>query len=400
MNIDKAMEERKQTLKDRKRKKQQANNRNVRGRAAPLQLDNSDSDEIASQHSDDFSYVSDEFEYLEDARDDNVSVDHSITNTKEYDELAFDWQKDTTSHVDHHEMIGSSLSSSNYKYKHSDDDRDKLMFESIGSMSDCLSSDDKKPTCTASEFALMAEIILLFHAWYKIGCDLHVDRVQRYHHSIRYMLLILKSYIPRASGFNWNIQKFHEVLHTCFNILNLGHPMNYDASSGERNMKPFGIQPGLRAGNVGGDDFMVNSSNRVHENQLIHQANEELNRYNESKIIKADNEEAEPKTTLIGYPDYLLRQRGRGVIEGWRHQGKGQHKRLNPIERRELGKFKDIETFRFYTECKVKGNLLRAHPCYNGAEWYDWALVTSDDYEQIYPVKIVAFYSKVNAPGQ
>ncbi|MEM7375805.1 MAG: hypothetical protein AAF587_44855, partial [Bacteroidota bacterium] len=231
-------------------------------------------------------------------------------------------------------------------------------------------------------------------------CDLHVDKAQRYHHSIRYMLLILKSYMPRASGFNWNIQKFHEVLHTCFNILNLGHPMNYDASSGERNMKPFGIQPGLRAGNVGGDDFMVNSSNRVHENQLIHQANEELNRYNESKVIKADNEEAEPKTTLIGYPDYLLRRRGRGVIEGWRHQGKGQHKRLNPIVRRELGKFKDIETFCFYTECKVKGNLLRAHPCYNGAEWYDWVLVTSHDYEQIYPVKIVAFYSKVNDPGQ
>jgi hypothetical protein len=71
---------------------------------------------------------------------------------------------------------------------------------------------------------------------------------------------------------NWNIQKFHKILHLPQQVMEYGNISNTDAGFGERGLKYWAKRPGRRAlkGNV--DVFTESTINRVREHVCLWKA--------------------------------------------------------------------------------------------------------------------------------
>jgi regulator of replication initiation timing len=76
--------------------------------------------------------------------------------------------------------------------------------------------------CSAIDFTHLAEALLCFHAWYKLGvCDMKEDskpETSLIRDSVTRMLAMVCWYCPRKKGNGWKLQKFHNILHLAIDV--------------------------------------------------------------------------------------------------------------------------------------------------------------------------------------
>jgi hypothetical protein len=134
----------------------------------------------------------------------------------------------------------------------------------------------KMTRCTRSKFINMCESLLTFHAFYKKGIYWErgdITAVKDFTNSIRTMMEMVISTIDRGDKTNnWNIQKFHEILHLPKQIVEYGSINNTDAGFGERGLKYWAKRPGRRAlkGNV--EIFTASTIQRILEHVCLRKA--------------------------------------------------------------------------------------------------------------------------------
>ena len=130
--------------------------------------------------------------------------------------------------------------------------------------------------CSMNDFTELAEALLCFHAWYKLGIIRKqpggkVDR-SLIHASVIRMLAMVRFYMPRKKGNGWKIQKFHDILHLALDIERFGPPSNYDAGPGESGLKIWTKLPALTLQKRGYNTFLRQVGSRVFKTQCISKA--------------------------------------------------------------------------------------------------------------------------------
>jgi hypothetical protein len=175
------------------------------------------------------------------------------------------------------------------------------------------SSDVEDVRCTRSKFIELCEMMLCFHAYYKKGnywkCG---DKTSAtvFDHAIRGMMRQLLSTLERGDGtYNWNIQKFHEILHLVIQVQEYGNISNTDAGVGERGLKLWAKRHGRRARKGSDDIFVESTAKLVKEVTLITQAHQSMNPHlyslTDDQNIKNSGTFASCK--LSGNPKYIIR---------------------------------------------------------------------------------------------
>jgi hypothetical protein len=122
----------------------------------------------------------------------------------------------------------------------------------------------------------MCESLLSFHAFYKQTKYWKKDdrrAVREFEKSLRAMMRIVVNTMDRGDNtYNWNIQKFHEILHLPKQVREYGNICNTDAGFGERGLKFWAKRHGRRAlkGNI--EVFTASTINRVREHVCLRKA--------------------------------------------------------------------------------------------------------------------------------
>jgi len=84
--------------------------------------------------------------------------------------------------------------------------------------------------CSLEDFIQLAKALLCFQAWYKLGNPFPwADKATAedgINHSIRMLLRMIKTYMPRLTGNGWKIQKFHDLLNLSKDMAKFGSPLN------------------------------------------------------------------------------------------------------------------------------------------------------------------------------
>jgi len=126
--------------------------------------------------------------------------------------------------------------------------------------------------CSMSDFILLAEAMLSFHAWYKLGFPCTEWNKNNVDSAVRRLLAMLKLYLPRVSGNGWKIQKFHDLLHLALDIDRFGDPANFDAGPGESMLRIFAKLVAKTAQKRGYFTFLLQTASRAHEFETIQKA--------------------------------------------------------------------------------------------------------------------------------
>ena len=122
--------------------------------------------------------------------------------------------------------------------------------------------------CSVADFVELAEALLCFHAWYKLGAHVMVNgKLDRkaIHQSISRMLAMVRYYTPRQNGNGWKIQKFHDILHIAIDIQRFGSPKNFDAGPHESGLKFWAKLPALTSQKRGYNIFAAQVASRLYE---------------------------------------------------------------------------------------------------------------------------------------
>jgi hypothetical protein len=130
--------------------------------------------------------------------------------------------------------------------------------------------------CTSTKFVEMCESMLCFHAFYKqknywkVGDNTVLKKFDK---SLRAMMCMVITTMDRGEKtYNWNIQKFHEILHLPKQIAEFGNISNTDAGFGERGLKYWAKRPGRRALKGNTEVFTASTINRVREHVALRKA--------------------------------------------------------------------------------------------------------------------------------
>jgi hypothetical protein len=248
-------------------------------------------------------------------------------------------------------------------------------------------------------------MMLCFHAYYKKGeywkCG---DKISSeiFDRAIRGMMRQLLSTLDRGEGTNnWNIQKFHEVLHLVVQVEEYGNISNTDAGVGERGLKLWAKRHGRRARKASDSIFVESTANMVKELTLITHAHQSMNPhlYSLSDVNNRQTSASCSNTTAIatyascklsGNPKYIISWEasddGTGTIYcSWQssHDYKGVVELPDGIM--------DLYEAEFFSEsndanCKSRifgytemftkyGEICRAHPNYRSeGHIYDWVV--------------------------
>ena len=105
------------------------------------------------------------------------------------------------------------------------------------------------PLRAKNDFTELAEALLCFHAWYKLGIPC-LDSNGRLdtatiHSSIGKMLAMVRWYTPRKKGNGWKLQKFHDILHLALDMERFSPPCNFDAGPHESGLCYWAKLPAL-----------------------------------------------------------------------------------------------------------------------------------------------------------
>ena len=133
--------------------------------------------------------------------------------------------------------------------------------------------------CSLNDFVLLAETLLSFHAWYKVG-DHWLWRPEGYTYTshatyefgVRHMLAMIKYYIPRTTkrGRNgWKLQKFHDLLHLIEDMMRHGSPKNFDCGPNESGLRNWAKEPASTSQNRGYEIFIKQVASRLYESNLL-----------------------------------------------------------------------------------------------------------------------------------
>jgi hypothetical protein len=130
--------------------------------------------------------------------------------------------------------------------------------------------------CSATDFTELAEALLCFHAWYKMGVlkvredgKINTSVIRT---SVARMLGMVRWYCPRKKGKGWKLQKFHDILHLAMDIERFGHPSNFDAGPMESGLKYWAKLPALTAQMRGYNTFVKQVAWRTFEFQCFAKA--------------------------------------------------------------------------------------------------------------------------------
>jgi hypothetical protein len=258
------------------------------------------------------------------------------------------------------------------------------------------------------------------------------------------MLQHIKENFPRYTGEGWKLSKFHDLLHLSLNMRLFGSPLNWDASGGERGLKSWGKAMAKTAQNREGK-FYRQIIARVHERSTMRAAARAMDyipiqdRHSHAstkRVLECDKIVFDGKTLRPA----TVRQSRRGVMAQKAHKrGLGKAKwKITMGEGKEncvvtwLGArskafpmnhlahdvivgmdWEDGAEVYVYTDYTRNSTSFRAHPSFDGKEWYDWAMVQFADEEipdqydktdslfplDFSPSKILAFFTSGGRQG-
>ena len=123
--------------------------------------------------------------------------------------------------------------------------------------------------CSSHDFTELAEALLCFHAWYKLG----VNKITKegkvntsvIRASVARMLSMVRWYMPRKKGNGWKLQKFHDLLHLAVDIERFGPPSNFDAGPQESGLRHWAKLPALTSQMRGYNTFSAQVAARTFE---------------------------------------------------------------------------------------------------------------------------------------
>ena len=274
--------------------------------------------------------------------------------------------------------------------------------------------------CSKNDFTELAEALLSFHAWYKLGLirkqrDGKVDR-SLIHASVSRMLAMVRFYTPRKKGNGWKIQKFHDLLHVALDIERFGPPSNFDAGPSESGLKTWAKLPAMTSQKRGYNTFLWQVASRITEGQCITKALREhgvkasvdtaLDRAIASLANREEMDSSVDRTPVLGGSTYRIYGRRtdddtrehpfrpsekvhrdkRAKSEFTIHPSIENFLRWQPLEDPSVLAATDatssVPYWELKTECSMVPEdssdrlLLRCHPNFqNEGPWYDWVLV-------------------------
>ena len=265
--------------------------------------------------------------------------------------------------------------------------------------------------CSKSQFTELAEALLTFHAWYKMG----LPKCQRngkpdtglIHRSVAHMMAMIRFYTPRKKGNGWKIQKFHDLLHLAIDIERFGSPANFDAGPHESGLRYWAKLPALSSQKRGYNTFAKQVAARTHEFQCMAYAM----RCNgvrgvRDKDVRSNSTEcndAPPEGRLGGtrfrvYTTPEANETGRGIfppskairgketkssfvvpnlIEDYlRFQPKDMHDQVIPTTDGDEIYWELRTELTVVLPNETQPTTIRCHPNYmNAGGWYDWVMV-------------------------
>jgi len=130
--------------------------------------------------------------------------------------------------------------------------------------------------CSARDFMELAEALLCFHAWYKMGRNPIGDdkkiKTQIIKDSVSRMLAMVRWFTPRKKGNGWKLQKFHDLLHLALDMERFGPPSNFDPGPMESSLRFWAKLPADTSQMRGYNTFAKQVAARTFEFQCFAKA--------------------------------------------------------------------------------------------------------------------------------
>eukprot|EP00978_Attheya_sp_CCMP212_P004525 scaffold9861_cov37-Attheya_sp.AAC.1 len=283
-----------------------------------------------------------------------------------------------------------------------------------------------------NDFIELLEAFLAFHVWYKkeqflsLGNEAYAKGMATTaSNSIKNMMDMVKTVLPRKEGNGWNVQKFHEMFHLIHDMTRYGSPMNFDLGTSEKFHKFNAKMPATTAQLQSQAKFQFQSSQMWYACQLNQYT---LTRFGHKSItfqkcvLNQEDAESEKKRKpysdifpisplvvlkYIPIPDndvaYVIDccYRTKSIIGSTE---------IHPVVMNYLRSdsfgLRPNDEVNIFTEYKCNDVLYRAHPNFqNGGAWYEWSMVVFeiDDNDRPecfyphghYPTKVLAFVEHI-----
>lgn len=159
----------------------------------------------------------------------------------------------------------------------------------------------KRGYSSLPEVLELIEALLCFDAWLKKPKQWHLSRekeaMEAAQNSIRVLMQMCVSRLPRMKGNGWCLPKFHELLHIVWNMMKYGAAPNFMAERTEALMKDTAKYPGRRAQKRHhGVLFEQQSARRLAETAMVnalHQRIVEPELYNNDPLAAGESNDEE-----------------------------------------------------------------------------------------------------------
>ena len=243
--------------------------------------------------------------------------------------------------------------------------------------------------------------------------------------SIKEMIKMLKTALPRQKGNGWKLQKVHNLLHFVTFIDKFGSVRNFDTACCEKNHKWLSKCPACTAQKKHGV-FLPQTAERVTDHLTIRRACSRVGilpdkRYRENMSFVDDDDQAEEinlaamfdanhignapvgpvdhkNNELVGAKFKLVKVTNHPIrfLHWWNGSkdwvsAKHEYDLWEPYRNFVLNKFSDYPVIHGFTEVQRKGITFRSHPNYRRAgPWIDWCTVNYEPMGNV-PSKIVGF---------
>jgi len=230
--------------------------------------------------------------------------------------------------------------------------------------------------CDVKGLISLMEIMLSFHAFYKYHPNPTSE--PNFFVNVRKMMSMLKGSVNRGNGtMNWQISKFHELLHILEDSTNFGSPRNYDASKTEKGLQKWVKTPSATVAKRGGDKYQERIATRLSEIISLEKACAHLQISPRSPPVVDETTAATVKKANFK----VCKSSTTSKPFSQRVRNRSGDKHVNQDHQLDAGLLKwliEKDHIRFgsivYSEVYLKdGSLLRASPDYGGTgPWYDW----------------------------
>ena len=262
-------------------------------------------------------------------------------------------------------------------------------------------------SCNAKQLLELMEMLLAFHAWYKYDPTPN-ENPDVIEHNIKLMLSFIATHFRRSEKTcDWNLSKFHELLHLVTDSYNFGSPKVIDTGKTELGLRQWVKNPSLTVPKRGVERYTEGLARRLSENLTL----EKARIHTETLPYQSDPDDdslssLDDATTLLTKSFQIVsvetsvdgETRTHHVAMKVDAHGK-RHKTQDvdfPIEEVEwLFRNKHVEVGGYvYSEVRLKdGSIVRAHPNYRqSGPWYDWVTEEWETSSKETPFKCLGFF--------